>query len=483
MRSYKYEIFTSDIEEQINNRILRKGQRLPSVREIKNKYHLSTSSVQSGFDHLMMKGLVESHPRSGYFVANTLDVHGSPSRANLLPVVRDTLFAKNIMLTSARNKPSEVSSFNTAAPGDLLIPQKLILRTMQEIIREKGAALLRYYPSNGLQELREQISTQMASHGCLFNPDELIITDGALQALTIALGAVTQPGDIVAVESPCVFSVLEAIANLGLKTIEIPVHYENGFDTDYFKNVCLLNDIRAVVITPNFNNPTGTVMSDDGKKEVLEIATRFQMPIIENDMYGDLYFGDKRPRCIKSFDHSGLVMTYSSYSKTLAPGIRLGWLNAGRFYSRSEKARFALGRSVSPIYQELMLKLLQGNSYERHLRSFRKKLNKQAVELLGALCRYFPEGSYFHNPQGGYSIWGKLPEGIDMQAFFDYCDKNRILFTPGNTFSLTDEYSHHFRVIFADRITPESLVLLENAGEKAKELLKKGKQDVERGKL
>ncbi|MDN5395067.1 MAG: PLP-dependent aminotransferase family protein [Chryseobacterium sp.] len=468
MKSYKYEIFTSVIEEQIRKRILSKGQRLPSVREIKTQYNLSTSSVQSGFDHLMIKGLVESRPSSGYFVSYTPEDNSFQTRVEMPLVVRDPEFAKNIMLTSARNKPSEVSSFNSAAPGDLVIPQKLILRTMQEVIREKGAALLRYYPSNGLQDLRKQISKQMASHGCLMNPDELIITDGALQALTIALGAVIQPGDIVAVESPCVFSILEAVANLGLKIIEIPVHYETGFDTEYLKKVCVSNEVKAVILTPNFQNPTGIAMSDDAKKELLAVASIYQIPIIENEVYGDLYFGEKRPSCIRSFDHSGLVMTYSSFSKTLAPGIRLGWLNTGRFYSRSEKARFAMGRSVSPIYQELMLKLLQGNSYERHLRSFRKQLNRQAVELLDALRHYFPDDACFQSPQGGYSIWGKLPERTDMKAFFDYCDKNRILFTPGNTFSLTDKYSHHFRIVFADRITPESLTLLEKAGLKAK---------------
>ncbi|PIF46243.1 DNA-binding transcriptional MocR family regulator [Chryseobacterium sp. 52] len=471
MRSYKYEIFTSVIEEQIKNKILIKGERLPSVREIKDKYHLSISSVQSGFEYLMMKGLVESISRSGYFVADTRNNIISQPRASLVPVVRNAVFAKNVMLTSARNKPSESSSFNIAAPGDLMIPQKLILRTMQEVIREKGASLLRYYPSNGLPELRKQISVQMAASGCVLKPEELIITDGALQALTIALGAVTEAGDIVAVESPCVFSVLEAVANLGLKVIEIPVHYDHGFDTEYLHKVCAANNVRAVVVTPNFHNPTGIAMSDNTRKELLKTAITYQIPIIENDMYGDLYFSERRPSCIKSLDHSGLVMTYSSFSKTLAPGIRLGWLHTGRFYSRSERARFALGRSVSPIYQELVLKLLQGTGYERHLRSFRKKLSIQAAQLLGALCQYFPEDSYFHNPEGGYSIWGKLPEGTDMNAFFEYCDRNRILFTPGNTFSLTDEYSHHFRIVFADRITPESLTLLENAGTKAKELL------------
>lgn len=187
-------------------------------------------------------------------------------------------------------------------------------------------------------------------------------------------------------------------------------------------------------------------------------------------MYSDLYFGEQRPRSIKSFDTKGQVMIYSSFSKTLSPGIRLGWLYAGDLYAKAERVRFALGRSVSPIYQELVLKLLQGNSYERHLRSFRKKLNQQAAEILEAVRNSFPENSYFHRPQGGYSIWGQLPESTDMKRFYDYCERHRILFTPGDTFSFMDRYHYHFRIIFAERITSESIVLLKSAGTKAKEL-------------
>lgn len=469
MKPYKYEVFTAVIEGQIRNGVLQSNDRLPSIREIKKRYTLSTSSVQAGFEYLVIRGLIESRPRSGYFVAERLNENIPEIKRKLPVVVRDEVFMKNMMLTSKRI--SEPSSFNTAVPGDLLIPQKLILRTMQEVIREKGASLLRYYPSNGLELLRKQIAKQMRTHGCTLNPDELIITDGALQALTIALKSVTKAGDVVAVDSPCVFSVLEVIANLDLKVIEVPVDYRTGFDTEYFRKVCIENNIRALVVTPNFHNPTGIMMSDETKKELLNIAETYQLCIIENDMYSDLYFDKKRPRCIKSFDEKGLVIMYSSFSKTLAPGIRLGWLYAGNFYSGAEKAKFVLGRSVSPVYQELILKLLQGGSYERHLRTFRKKLNQQAVLLLEILRKYFPENSYFHRPQGGYSIWGQMPENMDMEKFYEHCESNKVLFTPGDTFSLTDQYNHHFRIVFAERITSDSLILLENAGKKAKKFL------------
>lgn len=468
VKSYKYEIFTAVIEKQIHSGILQGKDRLPSVREIKEKYKLSTSSVQSGFEYLMIKGLIRSYPRSGYFVAEIKEEHIPESITKLPVVVRDEEFMKNMMLTSKRT--SESSSFNTAVPGDLLIPQKLILRMMQEVIREKGASLLRYYPSNGLETLRKQIAKQMGTYGCALNPDKIIITDGALQALTIALKSVTKAGDVIAVDSPCVFSVLEVISHLELKVIEIPIHYRSGFDTEYFRTACQENNVCALVITPNFHNPTGMMMDDEAKKEILDIAETHQLCIIENDMYSDLYFGEQRPHCIKSFDKNGSVITYSSFSKTLAPGIRLGWLYAGDFYAKSERVRFALGRAVSPIYQELVLKLLQGSSYERHLRAFRKKLSQQAVQVLEVLRTSFPEGSYFHRPQGGYSIWGRFPEHTDMEKFYEYCEKHQILFTPGDTFSFTNKYHYHFRIVFAERITSESIVLLGNAGKKAREL-------------
>lgn len=471
MHAYKYEIFTSIIEEQIASGVVKMGSRLPSVREIKEKYNLSISSVQSGYDYLVMKGLVENIPRYGYFVAFNSKENIPEKSLKSLPIIKNTKFNKNLQLTSIRNKPLEHGSFNVTAPTDLLIPQKLVLRKMQEVIREKGASLLRYYPLNGSLLLREKITERSAKYGCMMNTEELIITDGALQALYIALASVTKAGDVIAVESPCVFSVLEVISNLKLKAIEIPVHYKEGFDLQYLIKICNENNIRAVIITPNFHNPSGILMTDDAKKELLSIAEIYQIPIIENDIYGDLHFGGERPSNIRNFDESGLVMTFSSFSKTLAPGIRLGWLNPGKFYAETERLKFSLGRSVAPIYQELMIKLLESNSYDRHLRTFRKQLEKHAIELLDALRKYFPENCYFHRPQGGYSIWGELPQNVNMEAFYDYCESQKILFTPGYTFSFTDEYKHNFRVVFADRITSESLLSLKKIGENVQEFL------------
>jgi len=473
MQNFKYQIFTSIIEEQIKNGIFISGDRLPSIREIKEKYRLSTTSVQSGYDYLVMKGWVENRPRSGFFVNVKTNEDIPENFTKFLPTARNPDFEKKVKLTSKSGKSFEQVSFNTAAPTDLLVPQKLILRKMQEVIRKKGASILRYYPANGSEILRNQIASRATKFGCKINSEQIIITDGALQALYIALASVTESGDVIALESPCIFSVLEVISNLKLKVIEIPVHYKNGFDVDYLKDILSKNNIRAVVVTPNFHNPTGILMSDETKKELALIAQNNEIPIIENDIYGDLYFDRERPLTVCNFDTDGWVMTYSSFSKTLAPGIRLGWLSAGRFFEQAERMKFSLGKSVAPIFQEVMIQLLEENSYDRHLRSFRKQLEIQCVELLNILRSYFPKDCYFHRPHGGYSIWGRLPKEVNMPDFYKFCENQKIAFTPGDTFSYTDAYSHHFRIIFADRITSESILRLREIGEKVQNILDK----------
>ncbi|MFC7523093.1 PLP-dependent aminotransferase family protein [Parapedobacter sp. GCM10030251] len=464
MKDYRYSVFTSSIEAKITTGVLKPGDKLPSVRRIKEEYNLSTSSVQSGYDYLVFKGLVMSIPRSGYVVAaQTKKISGEP-QIDLPPIPRDPIFRENVILTSNIKQHAEFASLNAATPSDFFVPQKLVLRTMQQVIREKGAALLRYYPTNGTDELRELLTRRSAGHGARVQPEELLITDGALQALYIALAITTTPNDIIAVESPCVFSVLEVIANLRLRTIEIPVRNKEGFDTDYLKNVCDKNAVKAIVLTPNFHNPTGLLLTDERKKEVLAIASHHHIPIIENDVYGDLYFRNPRPSNIRNFDTSGSVITFSSFSKTIAPGIRLGWMAAGRFLSKAERMKFSLGRSVSPLNQEVIAKLLGSATYDRHLRTFRRELERQAIQLAGQFSSYFPENTYTEIPQGGYSIWNKLSADVDMQGFYKSCETLGIHFTPGTTFSFTDAYDHCFRTIFSQRITAASIDAIKTLG-------------------
>lgn len=463
MKAYKFEIFTSVIQENILKRLYKPGFKLPAVRQIKEIYKLSTSTVQKGYDDLVARGLIENIPRSGYYVLDR-PAETQVGMKQERPVVRDAVFEDRLSLTTSLHTGFRVNDFNVAAPGDLLIPQKLILRTMQQVIRESGLGLLKYYPAAGNFLLRQSLAERAAAYQTILNPEELLITDGALQALYIALSAVCRPGDVIAVESPCVFSALEVIRVLRLKVIEIPVDPFHGFDLGFLQKACLLNDIKAVMVTPNFHNPTGILLTDEQKKALLSLAMENGFAVIENDVYGDLNYSGQRPSTIKSFDQSGIVMTYSSFSKTLAPGIRLGWLSAGKFLERAEQIRFALGSTVSPIYQETVYKLISTSSFDRHIRKFRNYLAKNAHQTMTLLADFFPEGTQMTRPVGGYHGWVRLPDSVPVEKFYQACTRDGVRFTPGYTFSFSGQYQQYFRIVFSDRYTQERKDAIARAG-------------------
>ncbi|RAJ27235.1 aminotransferase-like domain-containing protein [Pedobacter cryoconitis] len=465
MKQYRYEEFTVIIEAQIKEGVYKPGHKLPSVRALMRKYAMSTGAVQQGFDYLMSKGLVESIHKSGYYVANLPENQVNISISKRNPVVRDAVFKHKLsQVTASGNGRNGLTEFNVAAPGDLLIPQKMILRTMQQVIREHGAGLLRYYPSTGSEELKHNICKHSAHYNARLNTDEMIITDGALQALYIALVSSCSPGDVVAVESPCVFSILQVIKTLQLKVIEVPMDFQTGFDIGYLKKACSVVKIKAIIVTPNFQNPTGIVLSDDQKKQLLAEAQYQGIAIIENDIYGDLNFTGQRPSNLKSFDESGLVMTYSSYAKTLAAGIRLGWLSAGQFFQKAEQVKFSTGSTVSPVYQETVNKLLNSNSYDRHIRTFRTQLSKNAYHTVNLLTTYFPKGTRMVIPAGGYNLWVKLSDEINIKDFYLHCDQVGVKFTPGETFSFSSDFKRFFRIVFADQYSEKRIEGLKLAG-------------------
>lgn len=468
MSKYRYEEISSEIALNITEGRLKPGHKLPSVRYLKTQYKAGLNTIQKAYELLIIMGLVESIPKSGYYVAIPRAC-GYPAHISIPSQVRvrDELFRNNLKAVTANLDPMQrhrLTEFNVATPDDTFIPQKMILRNMQQVIREKGTQLLRYYPSNGSEPLKEHITKRAALNHGSFDAEGLIITDGALQAFYIALATVTSPGDAVAIESPCVFSMLQVLSSLKLKIVEIPVLEPNGFDLDFLEETLKTIPIKAIAVTPNFHNPTGLLMSDENKWRLLEIAKEKDIPIIENDVYGDLNFSDHRPGNISSMDDTGLVMTFSSYSKTLASGIRLGWLFSGRFFKVAEQIKFSLGSTVSPIYQETMLKILATTSYERHIQSFRMKLASQCYQTIALISTHFPEKTLISTPKGGYSIWLKMDKDIDMARFHTSCEEIGLRFTPGSTFSYSDAFEQYFRIVFALKYTQHRQDVLRQAG-------------------
>jgi len=266
--------------------------------------------------------------------------------------------------------------------------------------------------------------------------------------LSLCLKAVTQPGDAVAIESPTYYGIFQVIESLGLKVVEIPSRAESGVDLDHLEDAITRFDIKACLFVCNFNNPMGSLMPDENKKHLVELLTRKKIPLIEDDIYGDLYFGKTRPRTCKVFDKEGIVLQCGSFSKSLAPGYRIGWAVPGKFKQRVIALKRMNNVSTNTLLQEAIANFLQKGRYELHLRHLRKALHTQYFKYSQAITEYFPAETRVTRPQGGFSLWIEMNEKVDAYKLHKRALKHEIGIAPGHIFSSQGQFKNYFRLCY-----------------------------------
>jgi len=300
-----------------------------------------------------------------------------------------------------------------------------------------------------LPEAREAFCRQIArhslSHGCNFSPDDIIATCGALEALNLCLRAVAAPGDVVAIESPTYFGVLQAIQSLGMHAVEIPTSPQNGIRLDALEDTICKHHIKACVVMPNCQNPMGYVVREKAKREFVELTSRHGVPVIEDDVYGDLAFAG-RARTLKSYDRSGLVLLCSSFSKVLAPGLRIGWVHAGRFRADVEKVKYVTTIASPTLAQFAVADCMEPGRYERYLRKLRQTFSDQVQAASSAVAKYFPAGTRMTRPAGGYMLWIELPRRVDAFRVYREALQKNISIMPGAIFSPSGRFRNHIRI-------------------------------------
>lgn len=310
--------------------------------------------------------------------------------------------------------------------------------------------------STGDANLRRQIALRYMIDGLHVPADEIIITNGALEALNLCLAAVTRPGDTVLIESPTFYAALQSIERIGLNAIEIPSHPREGIDLDAMEMAIELHKPKVCWLMTNFQNPLGCLLSDEKKKALVALITKYKLPLIEDDVYGELYFGDKRPTPAKAYDTEGLIMHCSSFSKCLAPGYRVGWVATNRYVKDIERLKLTTALSTSTPVQAALAKYLQKGGYDRHLRSLRHTLLINQIKFTEAIARYFPEETRLTVPQGGYFLWLKLPDGVNALEVHKTAIESGISIAPGPIFSAKKEFTGYIRLnyghIWDDRI-------------------------------
>jgi DNA-binding transcriptional MocR family regulator len=297
----------------------------------------------------------------------------------------------------------------------------------------------------GHMELRKQIALLGLSCGLELSPEQIVITNGCHEAIFLALTAVCQPGDTVALESPVYFNLLQLLDHLKLKIIEIPSSQVDGIHLNTLRFVLENHSIKAVFLISNINNPMGFCMPKEKKKALVALLDVHNVPLIEDDIYGDLGF-KQRAYPLKSFDTMDNVLLCSSFSKTIAPGLRVGWIVPGKYYDFVVKSKTLLNLSTASMNQIAMARFLKDGGYERHLRSLRKTLSAQVMAMRAAILKYFPKGTLVSRPRGGQLLWIELPQNIDAETIYYNALAQGILIAPGHLFSIKPNYTHCMRL-------------------------------------
>jgi len=461
----RYAALAQTIADAIRRGDLAAGARIPTVRAACRAYRVSPSTVFRAYYTLESEGLIVARARSGYFVANLEDKHvrfgHDPPRKPAAAQAGDDdpLFR---LLDSLKHE--DIVPLGSAFASYSLFPMSSLWRYVASAARSMDRTNLLSGLPPGNDALRRQIALRYLNAGAALPMDEIIITTGALEALTLSLQALTRPGDIVAIERPAFYAVLQAVQRLHLKAVEIPVDPRTGLDLDALAEALDTHPVRACWFMTSFHNPTGATLTDERKHALIALLASRGVPLIEDDVYGELHFGTTPTRPAKLYDNSGLVLHCGSFSKCLAPGFRIGWVAAGRYVRQIRQAKGASAPAADVPAQMAISSYLRDGAYDRFLRKLRRNLAAHQAQMLAAVRAYFPDGTEVFAPRGGYFLWIELPPRVDAMHLFGDAMESGVSIAPGPIFSATGGFRRYLRLNYGRPWTPAVERAMETIG-------------------
>ncbi|MDM8516724.1 PLP-dependent aminotransferase family protein [Desulfobacterales bacterium HSG16] len=445
---FQYLRLANEIEGKIIGGEYRAGDKLPSLRKLHKQISQSISTVYQAYIELENRGIVESRLKSGFYVKPLLHVKLSSPKS-----VTPSAIPKKVSICTIANSIIEAMSdpgilqLGGAAPSSDLLPSKQLSRIIKSASQEEMKhIMLDYEIPAGNMELRREIAKKTFGLFEKITTNEIITTNGCMDAVSLCLKSVAKPGDTIAVESPTFHGFLQLIEGFDMYALEIQTDIVKGIDTKKLMKAIDQHDVKACILNTTFNNPTGFSMSDRRKRELVTSLNKKNIPIIEDDIYGDLYFGEKRPSTLKSFDKKGLVLYCSSFSKALAPGLRVGWTIPGKFKETVMRNKMIASLASSRLNQVIIARFLKSGSYDRHLRKIRNQLKNQVSNTSLAIARHFPENTKITSPAGGLLLWCQLDPAIDAMELYYEAKKRNISILPGAICSGTKKNHNCIRI-------------------------------------
>jgi DNA-binding transcriptional MocR family regulator len=431
---------------------LKPGDKLPSLRSLMRQHGISLSTALQLCRALESEGWVEARERSGYFVRRprrlSIAAMDEPAADRAPdPAQYVGIHAKVSDFVARRRQIPEKLNLSIARGAPELYPAEALRNAMTRMLRQQPGMLAIAAPLKGHRQFREVLAQRSVRVGMTLSPEDILVTNGCIEALNLALRAVAQPGDTVAVESPTFYGLLQVLESLGMRALEIPTSPQTGISIEALElAIRTYDNIKAVVVVPHLQNPLGSVMPDAHKARLAQLCEQHAIPLIEDDTYSELVEAPIPPRAIKSWDAGGNVIHCASLHKILAPGLRLGWIAAGRWQARVEMLKFAQTRNNEGLSQGAAGHFMATGAYDRHLRHLRNCLKTQREQTADAIAGCFPAGTRINLPPGGLQLWVELPERLSSSRVFDAALAERIVVAPGTLFSNSSRFDHYMRI-------------------------------------
>ncbi len=445
----RYEKLASQIRQQIEDDIWQVGDRLPSLRESVKQSGLSLMTVVQAYQLLESQGWIVARPQSGYYVANRTSTFAAAKGGKGLHLSENVEINASIFGVLQACKDPDIIPFGSAFPEPALMSEPKLAKALATVARRftKSSAIANLPPGN--EKLRRNIAQRYAMQGIHVSPDEIVITAGAMESLSFSLQSVTEPGDWVVIESPAFYGSLQAIERLKLKAVAIKTDPIFGLDLDALEEVVQNYPIKACWLMTHFQNPLGGTIPPVNKKRLVNILNQHKVVLIEDDVYGELYFGNQQPVAAKSLDTENNFFHCSSFSKCLAPGFRVGWVAAGKHATKIQHLQMMSTVSASVPTQLAIAEYLSEGGYDNHLRKLRTTLEQRQHRLLTAVAQYLPKTVKVNSPKGGYFLWLEFEPPFNAVRLYQLALKEGISIAPGSMFSTSNQFNHAFRLNFS----------------------------------
>ncbi|MCO4798558.1 MAG: PLP-dependent aminotransferase family protein [Colwelliaceae bacterium] len=471
MKQFKYVQLANTIKMQIDDGLWLENDKIPSIRELAATHDISKVSVQKALHTLEARDVLFVKNKSGYYVSHqNKEQHSytAPAKFSKPKLIDIPEVFYEIMERGAAFDISPNRFDHSETSNSLLILNRHISRSVRNNPQNNA---LYYSEPQGDKALRQQISKHYRKRDINVSDNEICITSGCQNSIFLALTATCNPGDIVAIESPAFYGVLQLLQQLKLKAIELPCSFTQGLAIETLREATNKYHIKACILTANFSTPTGAIVPNGEKQKIVALSAEKNFTIIEDDIYGDLGF-HSNTKSLKSFDTVGNVIHCSSFSKSLSRDLRIGWIISQKYYKKIAQLKLIHQLSTSQSIQNGLTSFMSDGSFERHLYQQRKTLLLQRNQLTNSIKAHWQIPTKFTIPDGGLSIWIELPKKVSTISLYNSAVSEGIIITPGGLFTSTDRFSNFFRLSFAHPTTGHRLKAIVRLGEICKEMLR-----------